>query len=93
MPSRPKLVKIAITYEADGRQVTVDVDPAKVSALFWTDNTVENLLASYYRSGLPNPTGQTDSGVLAAWNTAKEDGTLPPFMVKYPECGSGPGII
>ncbi|WP_306601031.1 hypothetical protein [Geothrix sp. 21YS21S-2] len=90
MPTRPKLLKITLTYEQEGRPVTVEVDPAKASALFWTDHTVENLLGSYYRSGLPNPTGQTPSGVLEAWNTAKADGTLPVVMIKYPECGTGP---
>lgn len=93
MPIRPKLVNVTLTFEAEGRKFTKDVDPAKVSAIFWTEHTVKNVLAYYYlpeNPGQPKAKGMTEAKVMADWNTVQKDGMLPGVMVKYPECGSGP---
>jgi hypothetical protein len=93
MAKRPKITKITITYEIDGKSVTKDIDPAETEALFFTDHAVKDILAPFYDPKHPKalkaPKSNPDQ-VVKEWETPMKSGNLPVVMLKYPGCTETP---
>jgi len=93
MAQRPKVTKISITYEVDGKSVTKDIDPSKVEALFFTDRAVKEILATFYHPDHPSKLRSkksTPEKVIEHWETLQAASHLPAVMVKAPECSAAP---
>ncbi len=48
--SRPKVTKITITTELDGKIETIEVDSSECSAIFFDDFSVDKMLSNFYKN-------------------------------------------
>ena len=93
MTDRPKITRIAITFEVNGQSVTKEIEPSEVEALFFTDHSVREILAPFYDPKHPSPlrsTKNSPDGVLKHWTTPLTAGHLPVVMLKAPACSETP---
>ena len=80
--ARPKITKITVEIEGKG---PVEIDPANIDALFFTEQGVKNILVPYYNS----TSSATMSGaeVENKWDTPDPGtGELLAMLKKRPDC-------
>ena len=89
MAKRPRVTKISITYEVDGKSHVKELDPKDIEAIFMTDHSVSEILAGFYHPQSPlrsTPPKSTPEKVQAMWNAETKAGHAPIVMIKHVGC-------
>jgi hypothetical protein len=93
MADRPKITKISVTYEVQGKSVTKEIAPGEVEALFFSDRAVKEILAMFYHKDHPSKHRghkHTPEEVVKSWEAPSDSGNLPVVMIKTASCSSSP---